>query len=218
MPTRPKPFAFVLMPFSKMFDDTYQLAIKPACEAAGAYAERVDEQIFTGSILDRVYNQISKADLVVADMSERNANVFYEVGYAHALGKTTVLLTRTAEDIPFDLKHYPHIVYGDSLVELKTRLEGTVRWHLDNPTQADEATADLYVRVNSVPLMGNSQIDVIVKPGAVGFALKIELENRISRIIASVNCRLGFLLPISFDPILQIGNYQTTEVEIEPST
>jgi hypothetical protein len=54
--TRPRPFAFVLMPFDKSFDDTFELAIEPACDAAGAYAERVDQQIFTGSILDRVYN------------------------------------------------------------------------------------------------------------------------------------------------------------------
>ena len=41
--TKPRPFVFVLMPFDPQFDDTYQLAIKPACEEAGAYAERVDE-------------------------------------------------------------------------------------------------------------------------------------------------------------------------------
>ena len=102
MTTAPKPFAFVLMPFSAEFDDTYELAIKPACEQAGAYAERVDKQIFTGSILERVFNQISKVDLIIADMSERNPNVFYEVGYAHALGKTTILLTNQTYDIPLD--------------------------------------------------------------------------------------------------------------------
>jgi hypothetical protein len=52
--TSPKPFAFVLMPFSDDFDDVYLLGIKPACEKAGAYAERVDEQIFTESILQRI--------------------------------------------------------------------------------------------------------------------------------------------------------------------
>jgi nucleoside 2-deoxyribosyltransferase len=110
-----KPFCFVLMPFDSAFDDIYTFGIKGACEELEYYAERVDEQIFDGTILDRIYNQISKADVIVADMSGRNANVFYEVGYAHALGKRTILLTNNANDIPFDLKHFPHIVYNNNI-------------------------------------------------------------------------------------------------------
>jgi hypothetical protein len=56
MHTEPKPFAFVLMPFSKEFDDAYELAIKPACGLAGAYAERVDKQIFTSIIFDKIFS------------------------------------------------------------------------------------------------------------------------------------------------------------------
>ena len=52
--TSPKPFVFVLMPFDAKFDDVYNLGIKAACEEAGAYAERVDEQIFEESILQRI--------------------------------------------------------------------------------------------------------------------------------------------------------------------
>ena len=85
MSTAPKPFVFVLMPFSEEFDDVYKLGIKPACHDAGAHCERVDEQMFSESMLERIYNQIAKADLLVADMSGKNENVFYEVGYAHAL-------------------------------------------------------------------------------------------------------------------------------------
>lgn len=218
MSTQPKPFVFVLMPFSASFEDTYQLAIKPACEAAGAYAERVDEQIFSGSILERIYNQIAKADLVVADMSERNANVFYEVGYAHALGKTTILLTRTAEDIPFDLKHFPHIIYGNRLSDLKERLEGTVRWYAQNPTHTEEVTADIFVRVNGVQIIENSIVSVAVNPGAFGIILKFELENRLTRIIATVGGRLGLIYPKSFDVIEQIENYLTTAIELDDAT
>ena len=218
MTTLPKPFAFVLMPFSRSFDDAYRLAIKPACEDAGAYAERVDEQIFSGSILERIYNQISKADVVVADLSERNANVFYEVGYAHALGKTTVLLVRSAEDIPFDLKHYPHIVYGDRLLDLKEKLEGTVRWHLQNPSRIEEVSADIFVRINGVPLAEASIVPIAVSAGAFGLQLTIELENRLSRVISTVEGRLGLLYPAEFESILQIKNYQTTDVEIDRAT
>ncbi|MDQ3798977.1 MAG: nucleoside 2-deoxyribosyltransferase [Acidobacteriota bacterium] len=131
--TAPKPFCFVLMPFSEEFDDVYRLGIKEACDKAGAYCERVDEQIFSERILDRVYNQIAKADLIVADMSGRNPNVFYEVGYAHALGKLTILLTKNADDIPFDLKHFTHIVYGTKISILRDELEKRVKYFIENP-------------------------------------------------------------------------------------
>jgi hypothetical protein len=131
--TKPKSFIFVLMPFDEKFDDAYKLGIKPACQAAGAYCERVDEQIFQESILERIYNQIAKADLIVSDMTDRNPNVFYETGYAHALGKKVILLTQRAEDIPFDLKHYPHIIYSGKITKLKDDLERQVGWYLQEP-------------------------------------------------------------------------------------
>src|SRR5258708_22404496 len=117
-----KPFAFVLMPFDPAFDDIYKLGIKPACDAGGAYCERVDEQMYEEQTLDRIYNQIQKADILVADMTGRNANVFYEVGYAHGLGRNVVMLTQIGDDIPFDLRHFPHIVYGNSISKLKADL------------------------------------------------------------------------------------------------
>ena len=133
--TAPKPFVFVLMPFSAEFTDIYELGIKAACKDAGAYCERVDEQIFLENILERVYNQISKADIIVADMSGRNPNVFYEVGYAHALNKIVILLTKTADDIPFDLKHYTHIIHEGSITWLKLQLETRLRWCIQNPRE-----------------------------------------------------------------------------------
>ena len=135
--TSPKPFGFVLMPFDNEFEDVYKLGIKESCEAVGAYCERVDEQIFHVSILERIYNQIAKADFIVADMTGRNPNVFYEVGYAHALGKRTILLTQKADDIPFDLKHFPHIVYGTSISKLRDELQPRLSWCVEHPPDQD---------------------------------------------------------------------------------
>ena len=126
---------FVVMPFEKSFRDLYELAIKPACTEAGAVCDRVDHQIFLNNILERIYGQIRAADLIVGEMSGRVPNVFYEVGYAHGLGKPVILATKTADDIPFDLRHYPHIIYGDSLTDLKTQLREKVQWCMDNPDQ-----------------------------------------------------------------------------------
>jgi nucleoside 2-deoxyribosyltransferase len=121
-------FAFVLMPFDKAFDDIYKLGIKETATALGILAERVDEQIFQEGILERIYRQIELADLIVADMTAQNPNVFYEVGYAHAKGKLCILLTQKAEDIPFDLKHHRHIIYGSSIEQLRSRLADEMAW------------------------------------------------------------------------------------------
>lgn len=117
-----KPFVFVLMPFDTSFDDVYQLGIRAACIEVQAICQRVDEQIFQETILERILGQIRSADLIIAEMTGRNSNVFYEVGFAHALKKKVILLTRDASDIPFDLKPFPHIVYGTSITKLKSEL------------------------------------------------------------------------------------------------
>ena len=137
---RERPFVFVIMPFDTSWADHYEFGIKPACEAAGATCARTDEQIFLASILERIYGEIERADLIVAEMSDRNPNVFYEIGYAHGLAKPVILLTRTADDIPFDLRHYPHVVHEGRIGVLKPELERRVRWCIENP---DEARATL---------------------------------------------------------------------------
>lgn len=126
---------FVVMPFDRQFRDIYELAIKPACSENSAECLRVDDEVFVENILTRIYRDICEADLVVGEMTGRNPNVFYEVGYAHGAGKTVILVTRTADDIPFDLKHYPHIVYGDSMKYLKQELSAKIRWCVSNPEE-----------------------------------------------------------------------------------
>lgn len=79
-------------------------------------------------MLDRIYRQIDVADFIIADLSNRNANVFYELGYAHAKDKICILLTKDATDIPFDLKHKRHIVYGGSIAYLKEELSKNIKW------------------------------------------------------------------------------------------
>ncbi len=122
-------FAFVLMPFDPAFDDIYRLGIKETAEKLGIRAERVDEQIFhKENILERIYGQIDAADLIIADLTGRNPNVFYETGYAHAKGKVCLLLTSKADDIPFDLKHHRHLIYGDSIQNLRQALLKDLDW------------------------------------------------------------------------------------------
>jgi len=123
-----KPFAFVIMPFSKDFDDIYKLGILEAAKSCDVKAERLDDQLFSEGMMERTYRQIDIADIIIADLSTRNANVFYELGYAHAKDNLCILLTKNASDIPFDLKHRQHVVYGDSISYLKAELIKAINW------------------------------------------------------------------------------------------
>jgi hypothetical protein len=96
-----KQFVFVLMPFSDDFKDAYESGIKLACKNANVKVQRVDEQLYDENILERIYSQIARADIIIADMTGRNPNVFYEVGYAHGIQKRVILLTQNPNDIPF---------------------------------------------------------------------------------------------------------------------
>ena len=54
---------------------------------------------------------IARSKVVVCDLTGRNANVFYETGIAHALGREVVLITQSEHDIPFDLAHHRYVKY-----------------------------------------------------------------------------------------------------------
>ena len=191
--TAPKPFVFVLMPFAPEFDDVYGLGIRPACEKAGAYAERIDEQLFAESILDRLYNQISKADVIVSDMTGRNPNVFYETGYAHALAKKVILLTQKEDDIPFDLKHYPHIIYGGRISDLIPQLEKRVRWALQQPeVKILQHTIELYIDGHRLP--NETEIGLPLSSVHVfGLDVQIDAHNPIDKQITKARLKIGIL-------------------------
>lgn len=105
---------FVLMPFRADLLSLYETCIKPTAEAAGWSCSRADEIYETRQVMDVVCEQILCADLVLADLTGKNANVFYELGYAHASDKNTILLAQSLEDVPFDLRHRQVIPYRDS--------------------------------------------------------------------------------------------------------
>lgn len=191
--TSPKPFAFVLMPFSDDFDDVYHLGIKPACVTAGAYAERVDEQIYHESMLARIYNQIAKADIIIADMTGRNPNVFYETGYAHALGKPVILLTSEVKDIPFDLKHYPHIIYGGKIKNMIPELVKRVRFAIERPFEAAKEDAiEVYVEGKSL----RSNADLVYrmdKEGILNFEIDFAFHNPVNTRLQKAIFQIGIV-------------------------
>ena len=106
---------FVMMPFAPPHGDYYSKIYKPAIEKAGLRPVRADTEIFgTGKIIDQIWTGINAAKVLVAELTTRNPNVFYELGLAHALSKPVVLVCGNETDVPFDLKHIRVIYYDMS--------------------------------------------------------------------------------------------------------
>jgi hypothetical protein len=121
-----EPRAFVVMPFAPEFGDVYILGIREVAERLKFVVERADDIEHNQDIIEVVREKIRNCDVVIADITGRNPNVLYEVGYAHGVGKTTILIGRKGEDIPFDIKSINHIFY-ESIVELRDKLEKRVK-------------------------------------------------------------------------------------------
>ena len=114
--TRDPLLVAVMMPFAKEFDATYEV-IRDAVDRAGLHCKRVDDIWEKDQIMKDVASLLWRAEVIVADLTGRNANVFYEVGLAHALHRKTVLLTQDAKDIPFDLKAIRYLEYSIEDIE-----------------------------------------------------------------------------------------------------
>jgi nucleoside 2-deoxyribosyltransferase len=116
---------FVIMPFAEAFDDVYELGIKASVEALGWECQRADEMIHNRDIMCQVCQGIRQARFIIADLTDRNANVFYELGMAHALEKDVILLAQDVGDVPFDLRQMNIVEYATTL-PLRQRLTETL--------------------------------------------------------------------------------------------
>lgn len=105
-------FAFVVMPFAPSFNSVYQRIVKPAVESCGIQCVRADEDsqgYIHGQMLQRIY----ESTVIVADITDLNANVFYELGVAHSSGRKTVVIcdNDSIDRIPFDIAPYRVFAY-----------------------------------------------------------------------------------------------------------
>lgn len=128
---------FVLMPFDEKYHSVHEDIIKPVVSNLGLKAKRANDIFEPRSIMQSIWEHINRARVIIADLSGRNPNVFYEVGLSHALQKKVVLLARSTEDVPFDLRHLRCIIYEDSFAG-KKRLEQDLSSMVKSILQVDE--------------------------------------------------------------------------------
>lgn len=129
---------FVMMPFGPWFDRYYQEIYVPAIKEAGFEPIRADELFTTGSVVEQIWEQIEKGKLLLADLSGKNPNVFYELGLAHAARKPVVFTAALVDDVPFDLRHLRVIIYDIREPEWASRLRKSITDYLRNAAKEPE--------------------------------------------------------------------------------
>jgi hypothetical protein len=194
-----KDTCFVIMPFSSVFDSEYSSIIRPAIELAGLKCVRADEIYSKPQVTADIWKALRSSRMVIAELSGKNINVFYELGLAHALGKPAIIITRNEKDVPFDLKALRYLYYdinnpawGDNLksnltemiqsvlkeTEYGTVFEGIAVTGI-NPYKQKESTPSKVVK-NIQNIAGIWEGDMILEDDK--YEIKIDLSQKGSEI------------------------------------
>lgn len=111
---RKKTRIFMLMPFKEELTKIYEEYIKKPLNKLSYIVERADDFFRPSPILNDILRSIRNSDVIIAELTGRNANVFYELGRAHENKKYVIQICQKEEDIPFDLKHIRTIIYSNT--------------------------------------------------------------------------------------------------------
>lgn len=160
---------FVIMPFRDELVELYIHCIRPAAEEAGFECSRSDQFIGSSNITKEIINNIIDSDVIIADLSLKNPNVFYELGIAHSLCNKTIMVSNRDEEFPFDIKAYRLILYETGLsggIKLKDELTNILKnfdlWmqNSSNPVLDSGVTKKLAPVYNS--MFANNGISPVV--------------------------------------------------------
>ena len=119
-PARQSNLLSVMMPFDAGFTPVYE-AIRAGAVAASYECHRADDIWLHPHIMQTIVSLICRSNIVVADCTNRNPNVFYEAGIAHTLGRDVILIAQSINDVPFDLRALHVLLYlpnGEGLARL----------------------------------------------------------------------------------------------------
>jgi hypothetical protein len=136
----PNDTCFVIMPFGLPFDRYFRNIFVPAIEDAGLRAIRADSIFMPSAIMPDIWRFLNEAKVLIADLTGRNPNVFYELGLAHALQKPVILVTSNLDDVPFDLRGLRVLGYDKDNEDWGAELRRTITASLTE-TLSDAARA-----------------------------------------------------------------------------
>jgi tetratricopeptide (TPR) repeat protein/calcineurin-like phosphoesterase family protein len=139
-----RPDVFVIMPFGKRehpstspepldFDTVYKDIIRAAAEDVNWNATRIDDTPFTGEVSHHFIERLLHADLVLADVSVPNGNVYYELGVRHGIAAGgTILIALEGSELPFDIRNQRTIFYTltqDGLRKARSEIADALRFY-----------------------------------------------------------------------------------------
>lgn len=119
----------VIMPFRCSWSSEIYDTFKEA--TTGFTVWRSDEEYRDDVIIQTVWDQINRARFIIADCTEKNPNVFYELGIAHTLGKPVFMCAQNREDFPFDINHIRSFQYGLMPSDIR-KLKAEIREFIKN--------------------------------------------------------------------------------------
>jgi hypothetical protein len=128
--------AFVIMKFAPPFEHLFNEVIKPVANDCHIDAEKADDILGPGMIISDITRRLQEADIIIADVTAENANVYYELGYAHALSKPTILLAEKGKTLPFDISGFRTLFYENTIAG-KGQIETGLKKHLEAISAAD---------------------------------------------------------------------------------
>ena len=114
----------VMMPFGEGFSDVFY-AIRETARELDLRCFRADDIWESHTVLQDIVSLIDRSRVVICDCSDRNPNVFYEIGISHSIGRDVILISQSSQDIPFDLRHLRYVEYlnnGEGISELREKL------------------------------------------------------------------------------------------------
>lgn len=148
-----KEICFTIMPFGGWFDIYYKNIFCPAIKKCKLEPKRADDLYRPSNIVQDIWSLTKKAKIILADLTNKNANVFYELGLAHSLAKPVVLVTQNIDDIPFDLRSLRVIEYDKNSHDwgkiLQKNIESAIKETLTSPNETIP-TAFLEVNVKNI--------------------------------------------------------------------
>ena len=177
----PKRTAFVIMPLTPDFNSVFDSFYCKILEANGMTVERADNGQNSQAITKDIVLSIRSSDLIVADLTGANPNVYYELGLAHAMDKPVIMLAQDIDDLKFDLEAYRCLLYSthfEDMDKARQALSGRIDAFLNGTLQFGSPVSDALGTPVAVPSQQNESRPIALPEdddlGSVDYAIRLE--------------------------------------------
>jgi hypothetical protein len=124
---------FVIMEFSQKYNDLYHEVISPICIKNNIEPIRADESKTTGLILNDIIKRIYEAKFIIAEITPKNPNVYFEIGFAIAIQKPVIFIAdkNNIEGLPFDISGF-RVLFYENTIPGKSKIEEELSKHIES--------------------------------------------------------------------------------------